>query len=84
MAKKETISPFPQAEIDLIFWQYIQGAKDAMGLGPWEKDWQVIRLNQMIDQKLIHIQQHHNGRRPTFDLKAELIMGKIEIKKRLI
>jgi hypothetical protein len=82
MSKKQEITPFPQQTLDTMFWQYIQGVKDAVEHGTYVTKEEII--NEFIAEKLAHIKQMHNGRRPSFDLKAVEIMGKIEIKKTLI
>ena len=82
-AKKQEIKEFPQQSIDLMFWQYTQGAKDGVDSMDDVSDnaRQLLNINYLIDEKLKHIKKTYNGRRPTFDLKAEIVNGKIEIKK---
>jgi hypothetical protein len=85
MGKKQEIEPFPQRELDLMFWQYVQGAKDVLEslpskVIPTAED-RAQKINTFIKTKLVHIQKMHSGRRPSFDIKAEIIMGEITLKK---
>lgn len=88
MSKKHEIQPFQQQDLDLMFWQYSQGVKDVIEKLPIAllptNEAKVETINSFIKAKFVHIHHLHNGRHPSFDLKAEVIMGKIEIKKTLI
>lgn len=86
MSKREQqIQPFPQDKIDLMFWQYVQGVKDAVTeISATVPEQQSKTINFFIHEKVEHIKKMHNGRRPAFDLKAEFVGDKIEIKKTMI
>lgn len=86
--KKESrheIKPFPQQSIDLMFWQYVQGVKDAVTkVSATNPEQQIKTINFFIYEKLENIKRMHPGRRPAFDLKAERVGDKIEIKKTML
>lgn len=82
MAKKENnTAPFPQSEIDLMFWQYTQGVTDAMKTSTKSAKEIVDTINAFIKAKLVHINHLHNGRNPSFNLVAEITSRGLEIKK---
>jgi hypothetical protein len=81
MGKRDVVTRLPQSDIDLMFWQYVQGVKDAVERSDFVTKTEII--NEMIAEKFNYIQANH-GKTPSFTLRAEVIMGKIEIKKKLI
>ena len=82
MAKKENApTPFPQSDIDLMFWQYTQGVKDAMKISTRSPEQIVMDVNAFIKAKLVHIHHLHNGRAPSFNLVAEITPNGLEILK---
>jgi hypothetical protein len=84
MGKRDIVTRLPQSDIDLMFWQYVQGVKDVViTISPSNNERQTEVINVFINEKLKYIQENH-GKTPSFTLRAEVIMGKIEIKKKLI
>lgn len=79
----QVVNTFPQEIIDNSFWQYVQGAKDLLCLtGGCDDPVTIVHL--LISNKLEHIANVYNGRRPSFDIYAELYNGRVEVFKRSV
>lgn len=75
MAKKktETTGP-PYHDVDLMFWQYVQGAKDAINQDPTFAKINEKRLELLISEKKKHITNLHK-KAPSYNLQPVLLPG---------